>query len=147
MSIHVMMSDGKKDQWGSKYMKSVYKDRAAFRQAIATLDNIIETMSRHYKERFVSLPGDVTSLWDDYWHLERLVAGIETCGEDWRETVERLTTARNNLQILVDAAEFYKAHNWGEKSDAKKADDVLKKIFTLGASGSFDSEVDVHYNC
>ena len=109
-SISIRMSDGVKDSWGDSYMRSVYNDRAAFRQAIAKLTEAIKTLER-YQGRLTPVPGKVESLWDDYWRTERIVGGIETCEKDYKETIEKLTIARDNLDILVRAAEYFKSKN------------------------------------
>jgi hypothetical protein len=138
------MPDGTSDSWGYGYLKDVYNHISDFDQAIATLSSVIKSME-HYRSRLTPIPGKTQELWDDYWHTERLIEGINTTIEEYDKTIEALTTARDNLKRLVEATRYCKSHNWFKKSDAKRADDTLKAIFTLGSSGSIDDSKNSSY--
>ena len=143
-SCTIRMPDGTSDSWGYDYLKDVYSHIGDFDQAIVTLSSVIKTMER-YRSRLTPLPGKTQELWDDYWHTERLIEGINTTIEEYDKTIEALTTARDNLKQLVAATRYCKSHNWFKKSDAQAGGDGLKKVLSLGSSGSFDDAKDSHY--
>ena len=141
MGVYIRMADGIRDCWGSKYMKPVYNDRAKFKEAIQKLENALKEITRH-QSVLATTPGDAEDLWDDYWGTERVVAGLNTCIEDYQTLIDDLTLATENLKLLVEGAEYYKSKNWGEQSAGDAVWSWLK-------SGGLDTngEDDVYFNC
>ena len=143
-SCRITMSDGWSDSWGYSKLQAVYKNRGACMTAVGKLTRAIEVLER-CQARFDPVPGDVEDLWGDYWATERLMEGFDKCEINYKEAIECLTRARDDLERLVKAAEYCKNHNWFKKSDAQAVGDGLKKILSLGSSGSFDDAKDSHY--
>ena len=143
-SCKVTMKDGWSEWFGYGKLKDIYEHAASINQAISKIDEVIQELER-CQQRLDPVPGKVEELWGDYWATERLMSGFGECDKKYEKTIDRLKTARDDLERILEAAKYCKQHNWFKKSSSQQFWDGFKKVGSLGASGSFSDSKDSSY--